>query len=440
MRVDRGTMQEASFLSRVFNRSTYKWLYVGLGVKRWVLLFFLGVTMLGLGFAYILLDLYRRTDVPDIFYYLTLQFLPRVERGILFGAMAVALVALSLYKLSHSLLAPFVGDDTRVVDVLYRARARKKGPKIVAIGGGTGLSTLLRGLKDHSDQLTAIVTVADDGGSSGRLRRELGVLPPGDFRQCIAALADSEPLMSQLFQYRFGTGAAGLDGHAFGNLFIAAMAGVTGSFERALTESSRVLAVRGSILPSTLDNVTLCADVRDSEQPRVAGESSITHRGTLSRIERVYLEPEQVSAYPGVVRALLDADIIIAGPGSLFTSVLPNLLVRDVASALTTSNALKVYICNVATQPGETDAFTVEDHYGALAQHLGADIFTHVVANNNFVVGFPEHSASKMVRAQEGAARGFELIAADVVDEAKPWRHDPDKLAREILKLYQERR
>ncbi|MBI3742146.1 MAG: uridine diphosphate-N-acetylglucosamine-binding protein YvcK, partial [Chloroflexi bacterium] len=420
-------------LARFFSRSTRKWLYVGLGVKRWLALLFIGVTLLGLGFAYILVDLYRTIDLPDIFYYLTLQFISRTERALLFGVLALACVVIALYKLSQVLLAPFVGDDTNVVDRLYRQRARKRGPKIVALGGGTGLSTLLRGLKDHTDQLTAILTVADDGGSSGKLRRELGVLPPGDFRQCIAAMADSEPLMSQLFQYRFGTGA-GLDGHAFGNLFIAAMAGVTGSFERAIVEAGRVLAVRGNILPSTLENVTLCADVRDDAAPRVAGESAIAQRG--KPIERVYLEPEQVSAYPGVVRAILDAEIILAGPGSLYTSVLPNLLVQDVQRALATCTALKIYICNVATQPGETDSFSVEDHYDALASYAGAGIFSHVLANNNFDVGFPEHSSSQMVRAEEGRARAFEMIAADVVDESKPWRHDPKKLAREILKLY----
>ncbi len=355
------------------------------------------------------------------------------------GALGVALIAVAIVKLSESLLSAFVADDINIVEALYRKRARRRGPKIVALGGGTGLSTLLRGLKEHTDHLTAIVTVADDGGSSGTLRRTLGVLPPGDIRQCIAALADSEPLVTQLFQYRFGEGT-GLDGHSFGNLFIAAMAGVTGNFERAILESSRVLAVRGQILPSTLQNVTLCADTRDPEPAetrvaRVAGESAITHRGRP--IERVYLEPEHVPAYPGVVRAILDADLIIAGPGSLYTSVLPNLLVEDIQRALQTSNALKVYVCNVATQPGETDHFTVEDHFDALTQHVGAGIFTHVVANNNWNFQYPEHTRSETVRLRENGARGFELILADFVDEAQPWRHDPVKLAKEILKYYE---
>jgi len=427
------------FLKPFINRSTVKWLYFGLGVKRWLVLLFLGVTILGLGFAVILVNIYRESPLPDVFYYLTLQFIPRFERGVFLGAIGVALIAIAIVKLSESLLSAFVTDDINIVEVLYRKRARRKGPKIVALGGGTGLSTLLRGLKEHTDRLTAIVTVADDGGSSGQLRRQLGVLPPGDIRQCIAALADAEPLVTQLFQYRFGEGT-GLDGHSFGNLFIAAMAGVTGNFEHAILESSRVLAVRGQILPSTLQNVTLCADTRapeptNTDLARVAGESEIAHRGRP--IERVYLEPEHVPAYPGVVRAILDADLIIAGPGSLYTSVLPNLLVEDIQRALQTSPAFKVYVCNVATQPGETDNFSVEDHVEALTQHVGDGIFTRVVANDNWNFGFPEHTKSKMVRPRENGQPDFELILADLVDEAQPWRHDPSKLAKEILKCYE---
>lgn len=426
--------------SRLIKSSTWKWLYLGLGVKRWLVLLMLGVTLLGLGLAYVLVTIYRESPLPDVFYYLTLQFIDRTVRGVLFGALGIGLVIVSIVKLSESLLSAFVDPDTDIVDKLYRKRARLRGPKIVAIGGGTGLSTLLRGLKDNSDHLTAIVTVADDGGSSGRLRRELGVLPPGDFRQCIAALADSEPLVTQLFQYRFGEGTD-LSGHSFGNLFIAAMAGVTGDFESALLESSRVLAVRGKILPSTLANVTLCAETNDLEPngnalERVEGESEISHRGR--RIERVYLEPELVPAYPGVVKAILEADLIIAGPGSLFTSVLPNLLVKDVQRALEVSSALKVYVCNVATQPGETSGFSVQDHFRALTEHVGLGIFANVLANNNWNVNFPEQTGSKMVHPQVDGELSFQLIQADLVDETKPWRHDPEKLAQAILRWYRE--
>lgn len=426
-------MQRMNFLSRLFNRSTWKWLYIGIGIKRWLVLLFLGITVIGLGFAYILIDIYREARMPEIFYYLTLQFLDRAVRGIIFGIIGIAMIAIALSKLSASLLAPFMSRNTDLAESLYRKRARQRGPKIVAIGGGTGLSTLLRGLKEHSDNITAIVTVADDGGSSGKLRRELGVLPPGDFRQCIAALADSEPLMSSLLQYRFGEGS-GLEGHSFGNLLIAAMAGITGNFERALLESSRVLAVRGTIVPSTLHNVTLCAETRNPELARVAGESAITHRG--KPIERVYLEPEHAPAYPGAVRAILEADLIIAGPGSLYTSVLPNLIVDEIKRALEVTTAVKIYICNVATQPGETDGFTVEDHLEALEQHIGKGIFSTVMANDNFNVRFPDHTASQMVHPRENKMPAVEIVLANLVDEFLPWRHDPQKLAKSIIKWY----
>jgi uncharacterized cofD-like protein len=433
-----GKISPSDLLARLVNRLNWKWLYIGLGVKRWLVLLFLGVTLLALGFAYFLVDIYRETPFPEIFYYLTLQFLYRVVRGLLFGVVGVAMVVLAITQLSQSLVSAFTTEDTNLVEVLYRKRVRKKGPKIVALGGGTGLSTLLRGLKEHTDKLTAIVTVADDGGSSGRLRRELGMLPPGDFRQCIAALADSEPLMTSLLQYRFGSGT-GLEGHSFGNLLIVAMAGITGSFERALRESSRVLAVQGQILPSTLRNVTLCAETRNPELARVEGESAITQRGTLARIARVYLEPEHAPAYPDAVRALLDADLIIAGPGSLYTSVLPNLLVEDIQNALCAAHAAKIYVCNIATQPGETDGFTIEDHFDALEQHVGKGIFSHVFANDNYRVNFPADSPSKMVFARGDAAREYAIIFADSVDETKPWRHDPAKLARVILDWFHTR-
>lgn len=420
---------------RLVKRLNFKWLYIGLGIKRWLLLLFLGVTALALGFAFVLIDWYRGTSLPPVLYLITLRFLDREVRGLLLGVVGVVLIVIALAQLSKSLVAALATEETSVIEALYRKRARKRGPKIVALGGGTGLASLLRGLKEHTDQLTAIVTVADDGGSSGRLRRELGTLPPGDFRQCIAALADSEPLMTLLLQYRF-SGGAGLEGHSFGNLLLVAMAGITGSFERALRESSRVLAVRGQILPSTLRHVTLCAETRAVELERVAGESAITQRGQHARIERVYLEPEHAPAYPDAVRAILAADLIIVGPGSLFTSVLPNLLVPDIQNALRVSPAAKLYVCNVATQPGETGGFTIEDHCDALEQHIGAGILTTMLANNNYAVPWPADSPSQLVkpRGEDNAQRT--IFFADVVDETKPWRHDPMKLADVILSWY----
>ncbi len=329
-----------------------------------------------------------------------------------------------------------------------RERRSKRAPKIVAIGGGTGLSTLLRGLKAYTPYLTAIVTVADDGGSSGRLRRELGVLPPGDIRNCIAALADDEALITQLFQYRFGHGD-GLDGHSFGNLFISAMAAVTGSFERAILESGRVLAVKGRILPSTLEDVTLVADLREptsADVPltglvRVHGESAIPRAGRRGRnvrgqtvIERVFLRPERVRAYPEAVRAILDADLIIVGPGSLYTSVLPNLLVRDVRRAVEVASALKLYVCNVATQPGETDGFDVGQHVDALQRHVGSGIFSCVLANSNTTAG-KDAPDLEMVALRYPGDCAYQVIAADLVDPAAPWRHQPSRLADGIMAL-----
>jgi len=353
--------------------------------------------------------------------------------------------------------------------------------RIVALGGGHGLSTLLRGLKqtDQTADLTAIVTVADDGGSSGRLRREMGVLPPGDFRNCLIALADSESLMTRLFQYRFGERlfqyrfgeGTGLDGHSFGNLFITAMGEITGSFERALAQSSQVLAVRGRVMPSTLKDVTLVAHIRDAESgsiSRVVGESCIPKaKGT---IERVFLEPEGVPAYPEAVRAILGADLVLAGPGSLFTSVLPNLLVADIAQAVRASRAVKMYVCNVATQRGETDHYSVADHVAALDGHLGPGVFTIVLANDNlefernlpgsvqvvrlgsdeFVQPTTPSTASR-AKGSGIAERGpfgqvsqsvlrssttCQVVTADLVDRDCPWRHDPIRLSRTILDMY----
>jgi len=417
-------------------RTTLKWLIPGMGVKRWLLLLACGIALLSLGFSFLLRQFY---PLPSVFYFLTFQFIPRGLRAVLFGLAGVIAVVIALVGLNRALLEPFVeANPETVVNAVYRYRRRERGPRIVAIGGGHGLSVLLRGLKRYSSNITAIVTVADDGGSSGKLRRELGVLPPGDIRNCIAALADDEALTTQLFQYRFGDGAE-LNGHSFGNLFITAMAGVTGSFERAILESERVLAIQGRVLPSTLRDVTLMADLRAESVgvSRVTGESSITEaRGD---IERVYLEPDDVPAYPGAVRALLEADLIVAGPGSLYTSVLPNLLVSDVARAVAASRALKVYICNVATQRGETDGYSAGEHVTALEAHVGTALFSVVLVNDNLDVDFDAPAGVELVVADFPPDAGYRIVAADLVDPARPWRHDGDKLARALMRLLRER-
>jgi uncharacterized cofD-like protein len=416
--------------------SGWKWLYPGMGVKRWLLLLMLGITCISLGIAYLLVNIYRQQPLPAVFYYLTLQFVPRLARAALVGGLGLVAVIIAVMRLSCSLLAPFLRPGQEVAKVVYQHRQRGRGPKVVVIGGGTGLSTLLRGLKEYTSNVTAIVTVADDGGSSGRLRRELGVLPPGDFRTCIAALADAESLTTQLFQYRFSEGD-GLNGHSFGNLFIAAMADVTGSFERAILESGRVLAVQGRILPSTLSDVTLCADLRGEDEAagaisRVEGESSIT--AAELPIERVFLVPDGVRAYPETIRAILEADLVVAGPGSLFTSVLPNLLVEDITKAIRASGALKVYVCNVATQKGETDGFSVGDHVEALQRHVGRDVFHDVLVNDNFNVKLNPNT--ELVPLDHEAGGGYQVIFADLIDPQQPWRHDPQKLARHLMDFY----
>jgi uncharacterized cofD-like protein len=414
-----------------------KLLYPGMHIKRWLLLLLAGLVATSLGFAYIFVHLYRTQPFPEIVAVLTLQFIDRPIRGALFLAVGGAAVVTALLRLNQSLLDAFVpAGRSNIVDTIYNYRSRQRGPRIVAIGGGTGLSRLLRGLKDYTSNITAVVTVADDGGSSGRLRRELGVLPPGDIRNCIVALADVEPLMERLFQYRFSKGS-GLDGHSFGNLFIVAMQAVTGSFEQAIQESSRVLAVRGQVLPSTLENVVLCAELADREQ--VEGESRISE--SRVPIKRVFLKPENPSPHPQVIRAILEADMVVVGPGSLYTSVLPNLLVPGIARALMASRALKVYVCNVATQQGETDGFSVSDHLAALERHIDGSPFHFVVANSCLTLAESEATAN-LVRPDPAlidGAKGPQVVLADVIDLDTPVRHDPQKLARVLMRLYYEK-
>jgi uncharacterized cofD-like protein len=299
----------------------------------------------------------------------------------------------------------------------------------------------LRGLKEYTGNLTAIVTVADDGGSSGVLRRELGVLPPGDVRNCIAALADAEPLVTSLFQYRFSDGS-GLAGHSFGNLFIVAMSGVVGNFEDAIRQTSRVLAVRGQIIPSTLANVTLCA--RTEDKRTIEGESQIgTARagsdGNDVRIKEVYLVPHNPPAHPEAVRAILEADLIILGPGSLYTSVLPNLLVEGIRRAVMASPAPRVYVCNVATQHGETDGFDVAAHVGAIEDHIGKGSINYVVANSNVPDSIPKAPHSQAVRLDARVNNGIRLMAVDVISEENRYHHDSSKLAQAIMRIYYDR-
>jgi uncharacterized cofD-like protein len=408
----------------------FRWLTPGLEVKRWLLLLAVAILILDLAAAYLLKDLYRITELPGIFYYLTLQFWSRWIRGIIFGAAGLSLLVFSVVRLQNSVLGPFLQSGERsVADVLYAFRTRNRGPRLVAIGGGTGMSSLLRGLKEYTSNLAAVVTVADDGGSSGRLREEYRILPPGDFRQCLVALADAEPLMKQLFNYRFSEGS--LDGHSFGNLFIMAMAEVTGNFERALRESGRVLAVRGTIIPSTLHDVTLVASVNGT---KVVGESQIPKQN--APISHVFLEPPGADLNPEAAQAIMNAELIVVGPGSLYTSILPNLMVPGMVKTIKASPALKVFVCNVASQHGETDNFNVSDYMRVLYQHTEEHLFDFVVVNSN-LDHEPTGGQSKVIFDHEnaiGPSPRICYIDDDVVNTRIPSHHDPHKLARVIMK------
>jgi len=400
-----------------------------------------GMTLLGIGLGIFLLDLYR-TDTNNsailIFLSVTsLRFLPRLLRVLIFGGLGLGLVVYGIWGLNRALLRPFLRPGHTVIDQLSDFRRRDRGPRVVAIGGGHGLSTLLRGLKAHTRNLTAIVTVADDGGSSGRLRESLGILPPGDIRNCLAALSNDEALLTQLFQYRF-SGAPELEGHSFGNLFITALTDITGSFEEAIAESGRALSVSGRVLPSTLHNVRLVADVRLPHvinEVRVQGESKIPEMA--GRVRRVWLEPNNPPAFPPVLQAILNADLIVIGPGSLYTSLLPNLLVPDLLAAIQASRAIKVYVCNIATQTGETDLYTCHDHVHSLEEQVGENFFDIVLCNENYE-GDPG-STSQWVRADEKSRADARLYCADLIDDEHSWRHNSIKLSQVIMDLFYER-
>jgi uncharacterized cofD-like protein len=427
-----------------------KWLRVGMHVKRWLVLLLLGITLASLGLAMGLATAYRNLDFPDPATAAvrtgTLQFIAHPYRELLLGLTGLGLTTFALYQLGNSLLSPFLalrqggGAAARMgglAEAIEQHRFGAPAPRlrVVAIGGGTGLSTLLRGLKQHPGlALTGIVSIADDGGSSGRLREEFDMPPPGDIRNCIVALADAEPLLGRLFQYRFEQAGSTLHGHSFGNLFLAAMTGMTGSFEEAVAEVSRVLAVRGQVLPTTLEQVTLCADLSDGAF--VCGESQITE--AKGAVRRLHLQgrPE---ANPAAVRAILEADLIVLGPGSLYTSVLPNLLVEGIAQAVRFSDAARVYVCNVATQRGETDHFGAADHVRALHDHVGPELVDLILVNDNFGEADrikPEWGVEAVrLDGLEDVAAGVEIVRRDLVGPATPLRHDPDKLAAALVAL-----
>lgn len=401
---------------------------------------------MGMGIVYALFAAFRFGLLPDRLYsVIMLGFIPLFWRILLLLVVGGLLIFFAVFRLGAALVEPFRQPGDSVAASLYHHSRRGRGPYVVAIGGGTGLPTLLRGLKAFTRNVTAVVTVADDGGSSGRLRQELGLLPPGDFRNNIAALSRDEALMTQVLQYRFGgdvqaNGRASLRGHAFGNLLLAALAGVTGSFDEGLLAAERVLAMSGRVVPSTLEQVALVAEVLvddkgDPRTQRIMGESAITHAG--GTIKQIALDPAGASAYPPAVQAILQADIVILGPGSLYTSILPNLLVPGIAAAVRHTNAPVVYVCNIATQPGETDGYSVADHAAAIARYVGHNCLDVVIANDNVALAGTANDQTIPVPLSwpSEAIDQARLITADLVDEQHPWRHDSRKLAQVIRRI-----
>jgi len=422
-------------------RGLLRWLQPGLGVKRWIFIILIGTTVIALGLSLFVIDLYRRS--PETWWLplvslASLKSLPRLARVFIFEIFGIGIIIWGVAGLNRSLVGPFLRPGHTIVGRLEQQQYRKHGPKIVAIGGGHGLATLLRGLKIASHNIHAVVTVADDGGSSGRLRENFGILPPGDVRNCLAALSDDEDLLAQLFQYRFTDSDSSLKGHSFGNLFISSMAEITGSFEQAIAESGRVLAVSGRVLPSSLENVHLIADINDpdtNEIIRIVGESKITAAKGI--IKKVMLEPANPAAYPEVIQSILSADLIVIGPGSLYTSILPNLLVKDITASIRASQALKIFICNVATQEGETEGFTCEDHLAVIEDHVGANLFDIIVANDNPPQRFNPRVEGVLI--EDDLQKKYAVYKNDLIDEEHPWRHDPEKVTRVIIDLFHER-
>lgn len=412
-----------------------RWLMPGLQVKRWFALIFLGAVLMTLGVLILF-------DIKPIFY--TMEFVRKIAMNISTEWLAFAFVMFGAgtffkgwQKTNISIIDGI--DNMSLLENLYRRRKLNRGPKIVAVGGGTGLSMLLKGIKHITNNITAVVTVGDDGGSSGRLREEMGVLPPGDIRNCIAALADDEDLVTKLFQYRFKTGE-GLEGHSFGNLFLTALCSITGDMVRAVKESSNVLSIRGRVLPSTLDDMKLVAEMEDGRI--IHGESNIPE--AHGKIKRLFTDPQNCKALDDVIAAIKDADLIILGPGSLYTSVIPNLLIKEISHEIAHSNAKKIYVCNIMTQPGETDEYSVSDHVNALMKHAESRKIIDTVLVNDFM---PSNLAKKYEMAGSYPVKsdfenvkklGVKIFTKKLIEDSKEGlvRHSSNRVARAIYYWY----
>lgn len=407
----------------------FKWLYPGLGIKRWITL-----CLVGLGLVVVV----ALAAVKTI-----------SHRSVLLASMATAVLILGIFLVYmaiknivrifiRALTPPY--QDYPLVDLVYQKHQNEslaRGPRVVAVGGGTGLSALLSGIKLFTNNITAIVTVTDTGGSSGRLRDEMDMLPPGDIRNCLVALADAEPLIRDLFQYRFEVGE-GLKGHSFGNLFITALSKVTGDFEKAVAESSKVLAIRGRVIPSTLAKVTLVGEFMDGTS--IEGETNITD--AAKPLRNIRLKPDDCRACPEALDAIESADLIILGPGSLYTSVLPNLMIKEIYNAVLKSDSYKGYIINVMTQPGETGSFSAWDHLRILLDHTDPRIVDACFVNvepipEPMVAKYREKGAEPVVLDLEKIReKGYDVVEGEILKIDGQVRHDSEKLARLVFDHY----
>lgn len=435
---DTATLVDSTPLSRRRPPRALQWMTVGIGIKRWALLTILGLLLAIIGAplftAYFAVDF--SINMLEWIAMRTNRTVDTVSLGIILLAAGVIMVVVGLRGTFRAVERAFSTGEKKsdFLETVLRRRRLEQGERVVAIGGGTGLSTMLRGLKDYTSNITAVVTMADDGGSSGILR-EHGVLPPGDLRNCIAALAEAEPLMTKLFQHRFA-GIGPLKGHSVGNLIVAAMFEMTGDFESAVRETSDVLAIRGSVLPSTLDDIRLGAMLKDGT--RVMGQSAVNKS---SEIDHTFLVPEEPLALPGVVRAIREADVIIIGPGSLFTSIIPNLLVPAIGQAIKESPAPKIYVCNVMTQPHETASYKASDHVKALIRHIGPGVITHVLVNKGKVqpdvLAKYQSVGAEYVEPDEDAIAilGVRPMHGNFIDDTNLVRHDSSRLASAIFRI-----
>ena len=415
-----------------------EWLRPGIKVKRWILLGIMGFLLLLLGFMEFVRNRFYNTYYVAFFVFLMISGCIVLYIAVTQGLKAVMTLVNKGY-LNISL------DSRKLENLIYEKRLLVKGPKVVAIGGGTGLSNMLRGIKYYTSNITAIVTVADDGGGSGVLREDLGMLAPGDIRNCILALADTEPLMEELLQYRFKEGR--LKEQSFGNLFLAAMDGISSNFEEAVQKMSSVLAVIGKVLPVTLDNIVLKAKLKDGSV--VEGESNIPRAALLSGspIEKVFIEPKNAKALKEAIAAIKEADAIILGPGSLYTSVIPNLLIKDISNAINKSRGVKIYVSNMMTQPGETDGYSVAEHIEAINRHAGSKVVDYVVVNTGKIEGeiqtrYEEGTSSSVkIDYNKLRAMNVHVVEGDFVNIKNGFlRHDPEKLSSIIIETIMEKK